>query len=190
MKTMTTFANLSTHGEINQYVDHISNDFNSNKRQELESTDKGSHMALLFVEHNAEGKEGEMLMLEVISSATIKAVFSSYAEKRGGVSLRSFRFSFNDKHLFLSQIAKRTLVDLDWKDQDVITVHALESPQQSNISNPGQNGLTVSGSGKAKNRRGKKNLLKKGSSVDKPVKEDNIKKIEKTLEEWKIEVSR
>ena len=144
MKTMTTFANLSTHGEINQYVDHISNDFNSNKRQELESTDKGSHMALLFVEHNAEGKAGEMLMLEVISSATIKAVFSSYAEKRGGVSLRSFQFSFNDKHLFLSQIAKRTLVDLDWKDQDVITVHALESPQQSNISNPGQNGLTVS----------------------------------------------
>ena len=168
------------------YVSHISNDFHSTKRQELEPTDKGAHIALLFVEHNTEGKEREMLLLDVISSATIKAVFSSYAEKRGGVSLRSFRFSFKDKNLFLSQIAKRTLADLGWKDQDVITVHALGSPQQSNISNSGQNGPTVSSPGKAK-KQGKK--LRRGSSTSKPVKEDNIKKIEKTLEEWKIEVS-
>lgn len=195
MQAMTTFANLSSRNEISNYVEQISNDFNSTKRHQEQSpnanTDKGSLITLNFVNYGMQEKEGGSLLLEVSSSATIKSVFSDYAEKRGGVSLRSFRFTLNDKNLFLSQISKSTPAELGWKNQDIIRVHAKEPSMARTPKESGSLGQkssdTKSSQAKAKRNNRKPNTDKRchGGNSAKP---DQIK-IEKKLEEWKIEVS-
>ena len=73
------------------------------------------------------------------SSTTLKRLFNEYAEKRS-VSLRTLRFSFNGKTLFLSAIGNKTPDEMNMKDQDVITVYdtnASHGADSSSSNKPG-----------------------------------------------------
>ena len=77
------------------------------------------HIRLILVD-DSNKDEGEGF--DVPSSVALKSFFNDYAEKRGA-SVRSFRFSYNGKTMFLSSVGKQSPEELNMQDQDVITVH-------------------------------------------------------------------
>ena len=185
--TLTTFANLSNKNDVMGYVDQISEDYKSTKKSSRNSSsrdggggdradDGGVQMELIFV--NEDGNDRHVF--SILSSSTLKEVFTEYSEKRG-VSLRSLRFSSDDKTLFLSQVGKRTLEEIGMTDQNVIVVHDLIKQDKKDI-NGSNNQKEPPSQGKKKQRAKKAKKVRKQKVV--PI------KIEKTEEELKIEVSR
>lgn len=74
--------------------------------------------------------------LNIGSSTTLRTLFNDYAEKRG-ISLRSLRFTYDEKTLFLSSIGNTTPDELNMVNQDVITVHNTKILHESgNIGYP------------------------------------------------------
>jgi len=99
--------------EVADFVKYFTN---SNQKPASEMSE-GEQIQLIL----ADDASTEEQILSIRSSTTLKTLFNDYAEKRG-VSLRSLRFSYDGKTLFLSAVSKRTPDELNMKDQDIITV--------------------------------------------------------------------
>jgi len=190
-KTMTTFANLSTRTEVMGYVNQISDDFHStsSKKHPLQLPKVfGTEIRLAFVNNgDAEDNGGSKYLLNLLSSLPLKPVFSNYAEQRG-VSLRSLRFSYKDKTLFLSQIGKKTPEELCMQNNDVIMVH-----DTSNTSDqPPQETRRKGSSSKNKSSSSKQDSPRHRGKKEKKVKKVNNGHInrQRTQEELKIEHSK
>ena len=63
----------------------------------------------------------------------LKTAFNDYADKRS-TSLRSLRFTYRGKTLFLSSVANKTPDECRMRDLDIIEVHNLTAPQESSGS--------------------------------------------------------
>ena len=181
-QTMTTFANLSNRNDVMDYVDSVRDDYNSTKKSKTASRDMtngGIHMKLIFKNDDASEARDNQHVFDILSCTPLKAVFTSYAEKRG-VSLRSLRFSsYENRPLFPSQIGKKTLSELGMGDQDIIHVHDTIKPQENK-----SNGCSQKSGGKCEAKtKYRANHSKSKKHNKEPV------KIEKTQEELKIEVS-
>mmetsp|Transcript_10798 Transcript_10798/g.19544 ORF Transcript_10798/g.19544 Transcript_10798/m.19544 type:complete len:487 (-) Transcript_10798:31-1491(-) len=99
-----------------EVADFVKYSTKSNQRPAPEMSE-GEQIQLIL----ADDASAEEQILIIRSSTTLKTLFNEYAEKRG-VSLRSLRFSYDGKTLFLSAVSNRTPDELNMKDQDIITV--------------------------------------------------------------------
>ena len=137
--------------------------------------------------------EDERHTFDIGSSTTLKTVFNEYAEKRS-VSLRSLRFSYAGKTLFLSTVGNRTPEEMQMRDQDVIRVHDINTNASSSqeSSNNTTNQTNKSSSSKksksskssSKKNKGKKNK-NKGTKEVHPIYSSTL-----SLEEYKAQHSK
>lgn len=81
-------------------------------------TSPGAQIHLILAD---ESNTEERKTLAIKSDTNLKALFNYYANQRGA-SLRSLRFSYHGKRLFLSSAGNQTPLELSMKDQDIITV--------------------------------------------------------------------
>jgi DNA-nicking Smr family endonuclease len=102
--------------QAQNYVDYISSSWGE-QGNEKGSASNSEEIEIVFVDSDSH----EKTTLKIGSASTLKALFNQYAEDRG-VSLRSLRFSYDDKTLFLSSIGQKTPNDLCIKNLDMIIV--------------------------------------------------------------------
>lgn len=181
---MTSFANLSSKKNVMGYIDQISDDWSSTSKSGHRSSDNnGTQIKLILVD---DSNEDERHSFDIGSSTTLKALFNDYADKRG-ISLRSLRFSYADKMLFLSSAGHKTPEELGMQDQDIVKVHDTSVPQESRDSDSSdqvQLSTSLSTRKKTKTKRSKK--TKARSKKLQQQREADIK----TIEEYKVEHSK
>ena len=152
--------------QAQNYVDYISSSWGSEQQQQQQSQMQQSQQGGTEKDPTSNSQEIEVILidsdtderksLKIGSTSTLKALFNKYAEERG-VSLRSLRFSYDDKNLFLSSLGSKTPNDLGIKDSDWIMVTEQKQEGSSSSSNgntkskanrrgsnssPGNNGLS------------------------------------------------
>lgn len=108
--------------QAQNYVDYISSSWGEGGGIGGSSPDKDpacetEEIEVVLVDCDSD----ERKTLKIGTTSTLKALFNRYAEERG-VSLRSLRFSYDDKTLFLSSVGQKTPNDLGMKNQDFIVV--------------------------------------------------------------------
>mmetsp|Transcript_35399 Transcript_35399/g.74725 ORF Transcript_35399/g.74725 Transcript_35399/m.74725 type:complete len:533 (+) Transcript_35399:86-1684(+) len=178
---MSSFANLSTQKHVMGYVGQISDDWNgtSPASRKSPSNSSGTQMKLILAD---DANEDERHCFDIDSTTTLKALFNDYAEKRG-ISLRSLRFSYAGKTLFLSSAGNRTPEQLGMLDQDMIMVHCTSKSQESNNGDNLNQKAPAAPKTKAKKRSNKK-------AKGKNKKAQQVKEPTKTVEEYKLEHSK
>lgn len=192
-RTLTTFDKNSSSSEVVEHANQISNLYRSTTRKYQKQNQTpgatGTQMKLILVDDDASG--GKRREFDILSSTTLKTVFTDYAEKRG-VSLRSLRFSLANQPLFLSQIGKKSPKEVGMQDLDTIIVHDTskhQATQEQNSNSSSQKGNTLTS--KTKHRvHSSKGKKAKNRGKGKPAKQEKPAKIEITREELKIEHSK
>merc|ERR1719401_543679 len=115
---------------VSQFVEQIGNSWASTKKHRTPSSKTAStetHIELILA---CDANEGECRTLSIGSSTTLKVLFNDYAKERGD-SLRSLRFSYRGKTLFLSSVGNKTPDQLNMKDKDIITVHVTGATRET-----------------------------------------------------------
>ena len=143
-------------------------------------TSDGTKIQIILVDDTNED-ERHSFGFDIGSSTTLKTVFNEYAEKRS-VSLRSLRFSYAGKTLFLSSVGNRTPEEMQMRDQDVISVHDTNKPssqesssngnannQTNKSSSPKKSKPTSSKSGSSSKKNKGKNKKAKGTKEKHPI---------------------
>ena len=160
---MSKFSSLTTNDNRTKFSDQIGDDWCGTSPASKKSTRKsstGSHIEL-FLQDDV--KEEERHGFSIDSGTTLKTLFNDYADKRG-ISLRSLRFSYNGKTLFLSSIGNKTPDELSMRDQDVISVHDTSAVEDTRDDRQSPSNKTSKKSTKKKKNSSKRN---KGKSVKK-----------------------
>ena len=162
------------------YVNQIGDDWqqsSSAKNQRKSSTSKTSNGTKIQLRLIDDQRPNILLSFDIESDTTLKTLFNDYAEKRD-VSLRSLRFSYNSKTLFLSSAGNKTPDELSMRDQDIINVYDTNAVQEAKGESLNQN-----------TKANKKvNSKKKKKTNGKNKKKQQIKHHEKdtlTLEDFK-----
>jgi hypothetical protein len=171
---MSSFASMSSRGSVMGFIDQISDDWNDtpkSSRHRTRSTDDEETISLVV--------GGETY--DIGASTPLRMLFNEYADKNE-VSLKSLRFSYAGKTIFLSSVGNKTPMELGLADNDTIEVSNNELLNQS-IGSPDSQQSTSKKSGKSK---GKKSSPKRTKGKNK--KQGSTKIIEpvKTLEAYKI----
>ena len=176
---------------VKEYVSQIGDDwsdYSSSSHQKPSSKPStGAQIQIILV---GDTNEEERHSFSIGSSTTLKTLFNDYAEKRG-VSLRSLRFSYGGKSLFLSTVGNRTPDELNIRDQDIITVHDTNVSQEASSSSSKAPQEAGSSSSKQRNKLAPKNVKTTKKSTNKAKGKDEMKKKSKkeeptkTLEEHK-----
>lgn len=195
---MNSFINISDPGNVMNVVGSIGADWSGSsipKSQQRSSskTSDGTKIQIILVD---DANEDERHSFDIGSSTTLKTVFNEYAEKRS-VSLRSLRFSYAGKTLFLSAVGNRTPDEMHMRDQDVISVHdtntssSRETSRDGNTTNqtnksssPKKSKSSASKSNSKKNK-GKKNKKNQGTKEVHPIYSSKL-----SLEEYKARHSK
>ena len=101
---------------------------------------------------------------EACPSKPLKTVFNEYADKHS-VSLKTLRFSYAGKTLFLSTVGNKSPNELDMIDHDSIEVHPVEviSPTPTNDTLKFQETNNSVTQKQKKKTKGKSNKRKKGT---------------------------
>eukprot|EP00584_Thalassiosira_punctigera_P007328 CAMPEP_0172539702 /NCGR_PEP_ID=MMETSP1067-20121228/10851_1 /TAXON_ID=265564 ORGANISM="Thalassiosira punctigera, Strain Tpunct2005C2" /NCGR_SAMPLE_ID=MMETSP1067 /ASSEMBLY_ACC=CAM_ASM_000444 /LENGTH=510 /DNA_ID=CAMNT_0013325427 /DNA_START=288 /DNA_END=1817 /DNA_ORIENTATION=+ len=182
---MASFVNISSPDNVMQYVGQIGDDWSgtspakSHHKASSKSSDDPQIQLILVDDANEDKKQS----FDIGSSTTLKTLFNDYADKRG-VSLRSLRFSYNGKTLFLSSVGNKSPDELHMRDLDVIIVHDTNIDKETSVGNSRQtNQRTTKKSKNTKNspKRTKGKGKKKQKKQEEPV---------KTLEEYKAQHSK
>ncbi|KAL3804024.1 hypothetical protein HJC23_006415 [Cyclotella cryptica] len=152
--------------QAQNYVDYISSSWGDGGGIGGNSPDKDpacdtEKIEVVLVDSDSD----ERRTLKIGTTSTLKALFNKYADERG-VSLRSLRFSYDDKTLFLSLVGQKTPNDLGMKNLDVIVVAKNEQEAAATTGNstkskanrrgsnsPGNGGMARRNSLEIKNRR-------------------------------------
>ena len=100
------------------YVGSIGADWSGtgSPKSHLRSSSKTSDGTKIQIILVADTNEDERHCFDIGSSSTLKTVFNEYAEKRS-VSLRSLRFSYAGKTLFLSTVGNRTPEEMQMRQR-------------------------------------------------------------------------
>ncbi|KAL7550134.1 hypothetical protein ACHAWF_013380 [Thalassiosira exigua] len=159
---MTSFANLSTSKSRMGYINQISDDWKgTTARSSAKATATGGgnpeddeQITIVLVEGGDSESDPEKSSFDVSSSTTLKALFNDYADKRGK-SLRTLRFSYAGKTLFLSSAGNKTPKDLGMSDVEVIEVHDTSASEDSS-SDASALPASPATTKKSKKRTGKK----------------------------------
>jgi len=143
----------------------------------------GKQISLILLDN---ANEEDRHSLDIGSSTTLKVLFNEYAEIRGS-SLRTLRFSYAGKYLFLSSVGHKTPEELGMKNQDLIMVHDTSKLQQPSDNNRCSQRASASKQTNAKKRSTKNKVKGKSESINKTQQQEAQVK---TLEEYKIDHSR
>mmetsp|Transcript_21781 Transcript_21781/g.37391 ORF Transcript_21781/g.37391 Transcript_21781/m.37391 type:complete len:550 (+) Transcript_21781:72-1721(+) len=188
---MMNFASKTAHGPVKEYVNLISNDWQDNSR--LSNTNSSCN--------DRQGKESETICiimtdevtkeevkLEIGSSTTLKSLFNDYAQVRG-TSLRSLRFLFEGRTLFLSSAKNKTAEQLGLGNLAIIKVTDLTGTSNEKVEDGSSLRVSTASSNKKsskgsfQNKKGKKSKKRNVSSLQ-------PRAVGKTEEELKIEHSK
>jgi DNA-nicking Smr family endonuclease len=122
--------------QAQNYVDYISSSWGGegSTSNDRDPACDSEEIDIILVDSDSD----ERKTLKIGTMATLKALFNQYAEERG-VSLRSLRFSYDDKTLFLSSVGQKTPNDLGIKDSDVIVVTEQKQEVAPSASKPKAN---------------------------------------------------
>mmetsp|Transcript_11953 Transcript_11953/g.22147 ORF Transcript_11953/g.22147 Transcript_11953/m.22147 type:complete len:536 (-) Transcript_11953:192-1799(-) len=187
---MMNFASQTAHGPVREYVDLISSDWQENSRSSKTKTSSSN---------NGQGKDLVMICIVVLDedtkeevkvqighSTTLKSLFNDYAQVRD-LSLRSLRFSFEGRTLFLSSAKNKTPEQLGMNDLAIITVTDLtqtSEEEESSATAAGSSHISYSKNSSSRSKKGKRSKKKKAPA---PPVQPSV--TEKTQEELKIEHS-
>ena len=106
----------------------------------------------------------ESVEYTVFSSMLFKWLCRDYS-RGGNLSLKSTRFSFEGKLLFLSSVGKKTLQELGLKDGSIIQVSVSPNSDQPPKDTTVESNKSKSKSSKSKNKKRKNNTKKKKTVV-------------------------
>ena len=107
------------------------------------------------------GNNNEEVRMAIGLSASLKTLFNNYSEERG-LSLRSLRFSYDGKTLFLSSAGNKTPSQLGMNNLDSITVSTVgERPQNQEDVQKAKSSPNSSFRGKKKKKCNTKGKTKK-----------------------------
>ena len=180
---MNSFINISSPDNVMNYVGSIGADWSgtSSPKSQQRSSSKTSDDTKIQIILVDDANKDERHTFDIGSSTTLKTVFNEYAEKRS-VSLRSLRFSYAGKTLFLSSVGNRTPEEMQMRDQDVISVHDTNKPssqesssngnannQTNKSSSPKKSKPTSSKSGSSSKKNKGKNKKAKGTKEKHPI---------------------
>ena len=188
---MNNFSHWSFKENRMGFIDHISDDWSGTSghchRSSSAGNDAAHKIKLIMVD---DANEAERHSFGIGSSATLKSLFNEYADKRA-ISLRSLRFSFAGKILFLSSAGHKTPEELGIQDQDVIKVHDTSKPRESIDDDNDSNRTRLStlspiSNKMSKDKRSKK--AKKGKKIKSQKHQEEYRT--KNLEEHKVEHSK
>ena len=185
--TMTSFVNIASQENIMRYVGQIGDDWGGSSQAKCHhksssKTSDDSQIQLIVVD---DANDDEQHSFDIGLSTTLKKLFNDYAEKRG-VSLRSLRFSYDGKTLFLSSVGNKSPNELNMRDLDVITVTV-------HNTNAGQEKTRQANQTTSKNAKKSKNSPKrtKGKGKKRQTKQRQEEPVKiKTLNEYKAQHSR
>eukprot|EP00581_Thalassiosira_minuscula_P009788 CAMPEP_0183709412 /NCGR_PEP_ID=MMETSP0737-20130205/5462_1 /TAXON_ID=385413 /ORGANISM="Thalassiosira miniscula, Strain CCMP1093" /LENGTH=533 /DNA_ID=CAMNT_0025937507 /DNA_START=209 /DNA_END=1810 /DNA_ORIENTATION=- len=184
---MASFVNISSPNNVMTYVGQIGDDWrdsshNSNSKSSSKAPE-GPQIQLVFVDGT---NENDRCSFKIGLSTTLRSLFNDYAEKRS-VSLRSLRFSYDGKTLFLSSVGNKTPDELNMRDEDIITVHDTSS-QETRPSETDQTKKPTSKKAKSSKNATKKTKGRgKGKGKKKQPKQEGCVK---TLEDYKAQHSK
>lgn len=122
------FVNMGTKSRVMNFVGSIDQDWQSKSlktslKSSTKSTHEEVHMTLVI------GGDS----FRVCPTMPLKTVFNDYAEKNL-VSLKSLRFTYDSKILFLSTAGKKSPEELGMLDNDAIEVHSTqEAPNNDDM---------------------------------------------------------
>jgi len=173
-----SFSDVSPPLNLNEYVDQIGDDWSGSSPSKVL---EGTKILLTLVDDT---NENDRHSFHIGSSTTLKSLFIAYAQKRG-VSLRLLRFSYDGNTLFLSSAGNKTPDELNFQDQDVITVHDTSNTSQETCSNE-SNQANKSNRKKAKTTKNPPKRTKGKRKKNHNKQEDRIK----TLDEYKAQHSK
>lgn len=185
---MTSFANLASKKNVMGYIDQISDDWkgtSKNCHRSSSASNDGAQIKLILAD---DANEDDRQSFDIGSSTTLKALFNDYAEKRG-ISLRSLRFSFAGKMLFLSSAGHKTPEEFGMQDQDVIKVHDTSKHQESSDDDSHSSQTRCSTPLPIK-KKTKAKRSKKAKGKNKKPRQQQDEYCTKTLEEYKVEHSK
>lgn len=195
---MTTYANPADKNPSMRYIDQVAEDWSgtssASKKVHRRSSpnDNETQIELILVD-DSEGDSRHSF--EVGSSTTLKALFNNYADKRG-ISLRSLRFSYASKTLFLSSAGRKTPDELEMRDKDIIVVHDTTRSNSKDDNGSSQRPATSKKTPPLPARRSAPGDAKKKSKKKKTKKKQKRKEQQqrgqpsKTLEDYKVEHSK
>ena len=159
-----SFVKMSTKSRVMNFVGNISQDWESQSlksslTRSLQSNSIDDDITLVI------GGDS----FQVSPYMPLKTVFNEYSEKKS-VSLKSLRFTYEGKTLFLSAAGKKTPDELGMLDNDIVEVHSAREATPVNDDNVAQN---VKKCTKHKQKKRKaRNKSKRGSSKIEVVKSD------------------
>jgi len=180
---MASFVNISSPDNVMNYVGQIGDDWSSSTpktyQKPTSKTSNGEQIQLILVDAI---NENEQHSFDIGSSTTLKTLFNDYAEKRG-ISLRSLRFSYNGKTLFLSSAGNKTPDEMNMRDEDVIVAHDTSASQGPKSPSPTSNSQ--------KKVKKSKNSSKSSKGKGKKKKQNKHQvSVKTTLEEYKAQHSK
>jgi DNA-nicking Smr family endonuclease len=155
---LASFVNMGTKSRVMNFVNNVSNDWESpspkSSKKSLRSSSDDEKINLIIGDDS----------YQVGTSTPLKSVFNEYADKNS-VCLKSLRFSFGGKTLFLSTAGKKTPHELGMLDNDTIEVQSNQEPEPKEEDKPSPQ--KSKGSGAKKQKKGSKkskSKSKKGCS--------------------------
>mmetsp|Transcript_8533 Transcript_8533/g.17660 ORF Transcript_8533/g.17660 Transcript_8533/m.17660 type:complete len:567 (-) Transcript_8533:61-1761(-) len=130
-----TFASQTANAKnpVGDYVNLISSDWNSrstsySRRKSLDATTNGgahdAQIKIILVDAHSM----EETTVQVSSSTMLKTIFSNYAEENK-TSVRSLRFSYCRRTLFLTEVGSKSLSDYEMSNLDKITITNMKKPK-------------------------------------------------------------
>ena len=157
-------AGLYIKSERNNYVNWVSDGWEAESKRKgkhckggaaIDDDDDDIHITFLDDDNR------EVKKMKIGRSQKLKLLFNGYAEEVG-VSLRSLRFSYEGKALFLSSAGSMTPADMDMNDLSFITVtdttkasDGEESTMSASFSTFNINDSSSHKKGKGKSKKGK-----------------------------------
>jgi DNA-nicking Smr family endonuclease len=175
---MMNFASKAANGPVTEYVELISNDWTHDRHQKTAGKDDECKIRVRLTDEV--GKDDREISIGV--SCPLKSLFNEYAEERN-VSLRSFRFSYQGKTLFLSCAGTKSPSDLGMKGDGTVIVVSQVSSSEETTPRPKE-------STKSKSSSSKKNKNKKGKSKHKASPPDLHRSESMSREQLKLEHSK
>lgn len=127
-QSMNSYANLSTSALRMSYIDQICDEYSSLRRHRSAKPTKDDGVQKIKIILIDDTDDEQNCRFDIGSSTKLKVLFNDYAENRGA-SLRSLRFTYAGKALFLSSAGNKTPEDMGMKDLDVIKVHMARTPE-------------------------------------------------------------
>lgn len=158
---------------VQDYVKCIDSDWSSSSFQSKRVIEGIEESYINITILNTDSSDSFHMSIQV--SRTLKEVFTKYSEEKG-TPLRSLRFVFEGKPLFLSMASKKTPSQLGMRDHDVICVSSAISTTTSSPDEDAQS--TTEPSKNTPTKKGHKKRIYKG----KRAKPNYVKQIDHKVE--------